>query len=610
MRIFFIFLLLLFTSVVSADVKYSPFLDKQIAIAYELDDANLSQPKAMKLVKEQERLYEEELYTLMADKSYYLNHLKDFSSEIFSLKKIIAINRRAGNSYAVVRDEVQIKSYKIVQNMNLMVKEVLKALDAKDIEQFEERLNKISAENQKKLKVIVESADYTKYLSLPADSPLIVKIQNNIKEYNALVDINSDMISYLYKFETKMYRLNKFSKYHLVKAVVAVNSFEPVKIFDKVLEPLGLSVIKLFIILFLITFIYVLRKLFYFLLHKYLIQSNYLNEYAEDILLRTKKSVEVIIIVININMVAYVYNDFSSIELLSNIFNIIYTVIVTYIAYIVVNTIAALNLKKFEQDKSSVKGELINIGIKIINFFIFTLGFLIVLYFAGVNLTAVLSGLGIGGFAVAFAAKDTISNFFGTLSILFSDVFSQGDWIEIDGREGTVVEIGLRVTTIRTFDNALIAIPNGTFASKDVKNWNKRKLGRRIKMKLGVKYDSKIEDINNAISEIRQMLQNHPDIATKATEYSFTARRRDRVAKLVSQEDLVGVKRTLLVYLDEFGDSSINILLYCFSKSVMWEDWLKTKEDVMQKIMEIFERNNLEFAFPSLSIYDETKDKN
>ncbi|HFB53159.1 MAG TPA: mechanosensitive ion channel family protein, partial [Sulfurimonas autotrophica] len=199
------------------------------------------------------------------------------------------------------------------------------------------------------------------------------------------------------------------------------------------------------------------------------------------------------------------------------------------------------------------------------------------------------------------------SNFFGTLAILASDAFSQGDWVEINGKEGTVVEIGLRVTTLRTFDNALIAIPNGTFASADIKNWNKRKLGRRIKMKLGVKYDSKRQDIKNAIEEIRDMLAHHPDIATKDTKYEHIKRQHGKVAKLVSKDDLEGVKRTLLVYLDEFSDSSINILVYCFSKSVMWEDWLRTKQDVMEKIMEIFEKNNLEFAFPSLSIYDETK---
>ena len=78
---------------------------------------------------------------------------------------------------------------------------------------------------------------------------------------------------------------------------------------------------------------------------------------------------------------------------------------------------------------------------------------------------------------------------------------------------------------------------------------------------------------------------------------------------LVSKDDLEGVKKTLLVYLDEFSDSSIDILVYCYSKSVVWGEWLETKEDVMHKIMEILDKNNLEFAFPSLSIYNENNAK-
>ena len=608
MRYLLVLFLLVVTLSAEANVKYSEFIDKQIQLTYKMNDANLSQEDATRLVQEQEELYERELYKLMSDKSYYINNLKDFSSEIFSLKKIISINKRAGNTYAVLRDEVQIKSYLIVRDMNTMIKNTLEALNTKTINEFEAKLNKFTSKNQQLLsKIIKDSDDYDHVLKIESTSSVVQAAQNNIREFYALQEIDNDMISYLYKFEEMMYRLNKFSKYHLIKPVVYINSLDIVQVVDKLLKPLGLSVIKLVIIVFLIFLIYILRKLFYIVLEKYLINSDYLSDYAEDILLRTKKSVEILIITININMVFYVYNNFSSNDYTNQFFNIIYTMIITYIFYIIVNTIAAHNLDKFAKDKTTVKGDLINVGIKIINFFIFIIGLIIVLYFAGVNLTALLSGLGIGGFAVAFAAKDTISNFFGTLSILFSDVFSQGDWIEIDGREGTVVEIGLRVTTIRTFDNALIAIPNGTFASNDIKNWNKRKIGRRIKMKLGVKYDSKRENINKAIIEIREMLQNHPDIATKNTKYEHIMKKRGRVAKIVSKDDLEGVKRTLLVYLDEFSDSSINILLYCFSKSVMWEDWLRTKQDVMEKIMEIFERNDLEFAFPSLSIYDETQ---
>ena len=78
---------------------------------------------------------------------------------------------------------------------------------------------------------------------------------------------------------------------------------------------------------------------------------------------------------------------------------------------------------------------------------------------------------------------------------------------------------------------------------------------------------------------------------------------------MVSRDDLEGVKKNLLVYLDEFGDSSMNILVYCFTKSIKWDEWLETKEEVMHNIMEIFEKNNLEFAFPSISIYNESDSK-
>jgi MscS family membrane protein len=312
---------------------------------------------------------------------------------------------------------------------------------------------------------------------------------------------------------------------------------------------------------------------------------------------------DVLAVIININMIIYIYNDFLYIEVISNLFDIIYSFVLTILIYRIVNVIADVKLNSIESANTKVKNEVINVGIKILNFVIFLFGLLIALYFAGVNLTAVLSGLGIGGFAVALAAKDTLANFFGTLSILFSDMFSQGDWIVVDNQEGVVIEIGLRVTTLRTFDNALISIPNGILANKEVKNWDKRSLGRRIKMSVGIKYDSKSQDIKNAVAQIREMLDKHPDIATKNTQHNYTYKKHG--VKLVSKDDSLGIKKLLFVHLDEFADSSINILIYCFTKSVRWDDWLSTKEDVLHKIMEILEKNSLEFAFPSLSIYNE-----
>jgi MscS family membrane protein len=314
---------------------------------------------------------------------------------------------------------------------------------------------------------------------------------------------------------------------------------------------------------------------------------------------------DILVLVVNADMMVYIYNNFSSIEAVSKTFDVAYALILTFIAYKVVNSVARIKVAEISNG-DKVKNEIINVGIKIINFVIVTIGFLIVLYFGGVDLTAVLSGLGIGGLAVAFAAKDTISNFFGTLSVLFSDVFSQGDWIIVGEKEGVVVEIGLRVTTLRTFDNALISIPNGTFATVDVKNWSRRTLGRRIKMNIGVKYDSKPQDIKNAVEQIRAMIDGHPEIATARTAHEHKIW---RAPKLLSKDDYEGVKKTLLVYLDEFGPSSVNIMVYCFSKTVEWQRWLEVKEDLMYRIMEILENNSLEFAFPSLSIYNENSNE-
>ncbi len=382
-----------------------------------------------------------------------------------------------------------------------------------------------------------------------------------------------------------------------------LDNFDAVVKIDSYLNIVNLSVIKLIVITFASMFFYVVRNYLYGAIQKNASKVTFLEEYSKIILDKAKRPLNIIVLVLNLQVIVYVYNNFESFEDLNKLFNILYTIFVTILIYKVVNSIVSLKLQNV--DASSIKKELVNVGIKVANFTLLIFGLLFVLYFAGLNLTAVLSGLGIGGLAVALASKDSLANFFGTLSILFSNTFSQGDWIEIDGISGTVVEIGLRATKIRTFDNAMVTVPNQTLANGDIKNWNKRVLGRRIKMSLGVKYDSKSSDIKNAVKDIKEMLQNHPGIATEDSTYE--SRYHSHSAKIISVDDAEGVKRTLLVFLDEFSASSINILVYCFSKSVNWAEWLEVKEDVMHKIMEIFEKNNLEFAFPSMSLYHENQ---
>lgn len=380
-----------------------------------------------------------------------------------------------------------------------------------------------------------------------------------------------------------------------------LNSLEFVKKSDLFLKEYELSILKLLSMIAVIAIVYFVRKVLLDLLEKNLLKIEELHRYSKKIVAKIRKPLELTTLVINVNLIVYIYNDFETFSKTAAFFNILYVALITWMIYVLVNAVATVRIQKIS-DKGTIKNEIVNLSMKMINFVIWIIGLLFVLHYGGVDLTAILSGLGIGGLAVALAAKDSLANFFGTISILISDTFSQGDWIEADGQEGTVVEIGLRVTTLRTFDNALIAIPNAVLANKDVKNWSRRNIGRRIKMSVGVTYGSKPQDIKNAVNEIREMLHKHPGIATENTQYIHDS---EVSAKLVSLADAKGIKKTLLVYLDEFASSSINILIYAFSQSVVWEEWLQTKEDVMYKIMDILERNNLEFAFPSLSIYNE-----
>ncbi len=583
--------------------SYKNFIGAQLQNYYQLDDANLSEQAIEEIVEKQFEGYDAILLDILSEQNSFLKTVQLYDKEIFALKKKIAINEKAGNSYAVMRDQVKLKSYTLLIYQREMLAELLRSLQNSTYSEYETLLNQYVAINQEKIATL-NIKEYSQYiLAEQQTSKVVENLQENIKELQTLIDINRDFIVYLYKFEPKMYRLNKYAKYHLIQPVIYIESFEFVQVIDNWLNGIGLSFVKILVIIFLSIVIYILRTVALNGLKLLMQKISYLESHTDKVIAKLLKPISSLLIVINVDMALYVYNDFHIYTNLSTVFAILYALYFTYLVYIGSNTVVALQLNKLRQRQTNIKKDVINVGVKIINFTILVIGLLIVLYIAGIDLTTVLSGLGIGGLAIAFAAKDTISNFFGTISILFSDVFSQGDWIVVDDKEGTVVEIGLRVTTIRTFDNALIAIPNGTFASKEVKNWNKRKVGRRIKMNIGVKYDSKAENIQNAVKEIKEMLLNHPDIATPDTKYEPS---KAQLAKLISKDDLEGVRTTLLVYLDQFSSSSIDILIYCFSKTVNWEEWLQTKQDVMYKIMEILERNSLEFAFPSISVYQES----
>ncbi|WP_096260061.1 mechanosensitive ion channel family protein [Lebetimonas natsushimae] len=268
--------------------------------------------------------------------------------------------------------------------------------------------------------------------------------------------------------------------------------------------------------------------------------------------------------------------------------------IIKYIIYVII----ALKLSH----KDKIRKEVFNLAIHFTKLFIVLIIFISILSHLGVNFTAIITSLGIGGAIIGLAAKSTLENFFDSIRIISEDAFHQGDWIETKDFEGMVADVGFTSTQVRTFDNALITVPNTLLANSWIKNYSRRVIGRRIKFHLKIKYTTNTPEINRVIQEIRKMLEKHPGIVTdKKIENRF----KKTIFKnaLFSIEDKYGIRKTLLVYLDEFDEYSMNILVYAYSISVDWEEWLRVKQDVYMKILKIIENSKLELAYPTEEIY-------
>jgi MscS family membrane protein len=205
-------------------------------------------------------------------------------------------------------------------------------------------------------------------------------------------------------------------------------------------------------------------------------------------------------------------------------------------------------------------------------------GVLMVLQGLGFSVSGVLAFGGIGGIAIGFAARDLLANFFGALMIFLDRPFSVGDWIRSPDREieGTVEEIGWRLTRIRTFDQRPLYIPNAVFTSLAVENPS-RMHNRRIYETIGVRY-ADVVSLKAIVADVEAMLRAHSDI---------------------DQE------RTLMVNFVEFGPSSLDFFVYTFTKTIVWADFHAIKQDVLFQIADIIDGHGAEVAFPTQTLHIE-----
>jgi len=592
-----LFLLTFLQTSLSADDIFGDFINKQIKIETQFLDKNLSSSDVENLIEKQNRDYRTFFLELISNNVDVFKNTKNYKNEISNLERRMKINRQRGNTKAYLRDEIKRNTYSLLGNIKNTFLSVQKATKSDTEKEFNTLIDNIVASRHKD-DIIIDRKKYSFLNQDDTSNEMIKKIQNNLLENQAVLNIHHMLSSELVRFKEPMYDAVRLSSFGLVSIGYKINTSSFGEKVNNHIQWSGLDSAKIiFIFMFLVGF-YLARKAIVIISGSLL--KNFFDK-SDDItyIINSISGVfSVIIVVITLDVIATIYAGFMNTQSMNRAFDIFYTILITYLIQRLISAGATLKIEQLRRSEY-LRHEVINLAMRVINIVIYLIGLIVILNLFNVDLSAILSGLGIGGFAVAFAAKDTIANFFGSVSILMGDLFEQGDWIAVDGYEGTVVEIGLRATTIRTFDNAMIAIPNFKLVDNGLKNWSKRQLGRRIKMHIGVTYESDFKDIKKAVDEIREMLIAHKDIANNTQEMLHS----ERYTRLVSKEDFKGIKRTMLVFMDKFSDSSIDILVYCYSKSVIWNEWLEIKEDVMYKIAEILEKNNLEFAYPAMAIH-------
>ncbi|MDX2323898.1 mechanosensitive ion channel family protein [Campylobacter hepaticus] len=403
------------------------------------------------------------------------------------------------------------------------------------------------------------------------------------------------------------------SNAHLLESNYLFSLLELQVWIDRINQVINISFVnvgKIAISLLVLVFFISLRRFFSNIVYFLLVQIFYKNKNnIDDIKLifieNIKKPVGCLLLVYAASLCFTIATYPAPLSInLSNFFHIIYAILMAWLILKMLDSYGVVLVSKLAQ--KSGKKEVVNLVIKILYFVVVIIALLYVLAQLGFNISAIIASLGIGGLAVALAAKDIIANFFASILLLFDNSFNQGDWVEVSGVEGTVVEIGLRKTTIRTFDNSLVFLPNSTIMGANIKNWSKRRMGRHVRMYLGVGYDASPEKLEQCVKDLKEFLNTSPLVAhdeDSALKYGdHTTKYRQN---LVSINDLEGYKNTCYVALSEFADSSINIELYFYTKEIGGKGFREARESLMLEFMRIIKKNDLNFAFPSRSIYIE-----
>ena len=223
---------------------------------------------------------------------------------------------------------------------------------------------------------------------------------------------------------------------------------------------------------------------------------------------------------------------------------------------------------------SNIRGTMMLIIAQIFKLAIILMGLAHIAQLFGQDSTRIFAAMGIGGLAIALAGKDTLENIFGTMVIMTTRPFAVGDWINFLGHDGTVEKVGVRSTSLRTFYNSELIIPNAKFITTPVDNMGRREW-RRYKTTIGVAYDTPAENLNGYVQGLKRLVLNHPN--TRKNDFH--------------------------IVVNDFGPSSIDIMVYIFFKTEDWSKELMVRHEFIVDALRLAEELKINIAFPTTTVH-------
>ena len=267
------------------------------------------------------------------------------------------------------------------------------------------------------------------------------------------------------------------------------------------------------------------------------------------------------------------------VDFINKVFRISNIVLITW-ALVNFTPFITSTVIKMEETNKRANAVAIKFIANVLKVIIISLAVVVIISELGYNITGLITGLGLGGLTFSLAAQSTASNLFAGFSIVADKPFDVGDYIVTPSLEGTVEDITMRSTRVRTVADTVVVIPNSKLVDEPITNAT-RMNKRYVDMTIGLTYDADAATLRNVIEDIKSMLEAHLEI----------------------QQDRI------LVAFKGFGDSSQDIRILYFTKTTALDPSLRVQEDINFKIKDIVEKNGASFAFPSVSIYEEKTDK-